>query len=104
MKTETTIIGKLTLQMLKDMKPKVFAKGEILNKELPTPMVRPSESPDLNLCWVAKRGGYWDWTIYLCKQELGYKYALAHGDKTFSENNIRLLVPCDDEAYKMFRR
>ncbi len=97
--------GKLTLQMLKDMDPgKVFAKGEILNDELPTPMVNPSEYPNLELCWVAKRGGYWDWAIYIAKAEMGFEYAKTNGDKTFSENNIRFLVPCDDDSYKMFRR
>jgi len=105
MKTETIIIGKLTLQMLKDMGPgTIFAKGEILNEELPTPMVSPSEYPNLKLCWVAKRGGYWDWTIYMAKAEQGYEYAETNGDKTYSENNIRFLVPCDDEAFKMFRK
>ena len=58
--------------------------------------------------WVAKRGeGMHDWAIYCYFNEpveVTMGYVTSWGDKVFSEEHIKMLVPCDDEAYSLYRR
>jgi len=86
---------KLTIEKLKEMKHgKIFATGTGTYPELTDKEVR----------WVACRGkGYHDWAIYyhLPSQDI---YTIAsNGDKCFTESVIKLLVPCNDEAYGLYR-
>lgn len=53
--------------------------------------------------WVAVRGGIHDWAIYADLAHASESYIKAHGTKVHSENNIKKLVPCDDEAFNMYR-
>lgn len=106
METETQpnpLAQGLSLDDLKALEPIVFAKGEIMNKDLPVPMVNVREHPDLKLKWVAKRGGIHDWAIYLNYAHESYEECLMHGQKTTSNQNITFLVPCTPEALKMYR-
>jgi len=83
----------LTLQKLRDMKPGQFATGigtypEIIDQEIR---------------WVAVRGGYHDWTIYYLQSSQPISYVMSNGDKIFTESVIKRLVPCDVEAFGMYR-
>ena len=91
----------LTLQQLKDMTPdSVFAKGTIVD----SPEGINITNSGRMLKWVAQRGGIWDWAIYCCfDDEHDYEYAKSYGDKVHDAENIKKLVECDDEAFKMYR-
>jgi hypothetical protein len=90
----------LTLDMLKEMKSHEHFTGG-------TTIDNPSGINITNsgriLRWVAVRGGIHDWAIYInwdCKTE---EEVVCYGDKVHTEANIKKLVPCTDEAYKMYR-
>ena len=53
--------------------------------------------------WVAKKGGVVDWAIYYHKAEYDMEYVAAYGDKCFTKEVIRELVPCTDNAFKRYR-
>jgi hypothetical protein len=92
----------LTLQELKDMKPKtVFATGIVENS--PNGIYMTDHNVGGKLLWVAKRGGIHDWCIYIHWEDRGLNYVITNGDKVTNEHNIKKLVPCDDEAFKMYR-
>jgi len=83
--------------MLEEMKPGIFASGCTTDDSEGINMSNSGKP----LRWVAVRGGIPDWTIYIGEATL---LEVAHGgDKVISENNIKKLVPCDDEAFNMYR-
>jgi hypothetical protein len=84
----------LTIKKLKEMEPGIFKRGEGLIPQLHNKEIK----------WVAVRGGYHDWAIYYHLVEHSDEYVAAHGDKCFTEDIIKKLVECDDEAYQMYRR
>lgn len=55
------------------------------------------------LRWVAVRGGIHDWAIYCGLATNTDGYIRDVGDKIHNEMTIRSLVPCTDEAFKMYR-
>jgi len=90
----------LTLEKLKAMKPySVFATGTVENS---LEGIFTTRDGGL-LRWVAVRGGIWDWAIYIHWADKSITWIKNHGDKVIGEANIRKLVPCDDEAFKMYR-
>ena len=90
----------ITLDMLKAMQPnKIFATGEILDNPEGLNMTNSGKM----LKWVAVRGGIYDWAIYCHWVENSKAWIQAHGDKVYNKQNIRKLVECDDEAFKMYR-
>lgn len=92
----------LTLQQLKDMPDQtIFAHGETVNG----PEGINISNDGRTLRWIAKRGnGYHDWAIYIGIASWDDSLIASNGDKVNNEDNIKKLVPCDDEAYKMYRR
>ena len=85
---------KLTLQKLKDMKP-----GAIFDSGTGTyPAVVNEE-----ITWIAKRGDIHDWGIYYHRPDKSIEFIANYGDKMFTELVIKRLVPCDDEAFGMYR-
>lgn len=89
----------LTLKKLKEMEPHTifeFKSGEINGR---------------TFMWVAVRGGIHDWAIYTSINAIptrdfwavDKKGIAAYGQKLVDEEKIRELVPCDDEAFKMYR-
>lgn len=89
----------LTLQQLKDMEPGIFASGVTTDDAEGINMTRSGQE----LRWVATRGGIHDWAIYIHKASWSEQEVKDRGDKVTSEHNIKKLVPCDDEAFGMYR-
>ena len=87
---------KLTKKQLIEMKPgEIFATGTGTYPEL---------HKEFELRWVACRGkGYCDWCIYYHKLDNSKEYIADNGDKVFTESVIKRLVPCDKEAWKLYR-
>jgi len=90
----------LTLEQLKAMpEHTVFATG--IAKDVEDGLFMTGSGKDLR--WVAVRGGIYDWTIYCHFAEHDVEWVRRQGDKVCMERNIKGLVPCDDEAFKMYR-
>lgn len=85
----------LTAQILKDMQPgAIIAKGITNNPRLHKDNVK----------WIAVRGkGFHDWALYYHFEHMSDQYVLDVGDKSTTEGVIRSLVPCDDEAWALYR-
>ncbi len=90
----------LTLQQLKDMPDHtVFGVGTAWDSPSGINMTNSGKE----LKWVAKRGQIHDWAIYIGWATQSTEDIKAHGDKVTSKENIKKLVPCDDEALEMYR-
>lgn len=90
----------LTLKDLKAMQPGlIFATGTAVDGPLGINMTRSYKM----LRWVAVRGGIWDWAIYCHWEDKSVYWIRDSGDKVTNKETIRALVPCDDEAFKMYR-
>ena len=89
-------MDELTVQKLKEMKAgEIFATGTGTYPELHEKEIR----------WVAVRGeGMHDWAIYYHFSSKTIEEISHHGDKCFTESVKKRLVPCDKEAYKLYRR
>jgi len=100
--SESATTNEMTLQDLKNMAPgTVFAHGIIENS--PEGIYMTETRRGDKLIWAAKRGRIHDWAIYIHWAESGLPYAIDHGDKVSTEGNIKKLVPCDDEAFGVYR-
>lgn len=53
--------------------------------------------------WVAKRVVIHDWCIYYHTADKNELWIENWGDKCTTAEVIRMLVPCTDEAFKMYR-
>jgi hypothetical protein len=86
----------LTAKILMDMTPgTLIGTGVILDQRLHNGCVR----------WAAKRGdGFHDWALYYHHSTETVDYVLRYGDKSTTEAVIRRLVPCDDEAFALYRK
>lgn len=92
----------LTLEQLKSLPPEsIIAQGIIENS--PEGIYMTNDKIGKKLIWVAKRGVIHDWAIYVSWEENGLQYALDFGDKLYDEKHIKKLVPCTEEAFKMYR-
>lgn len=92
----------LTLQQLKDMKPGIFAQGETVD----SPEGCNVADTGKVIKWVAVRGYIHDWCIYTDNPYMpqdNFEMVKSNGDKISNEDNIKKLVPCDDEAFAMYR-
>lgn len=84
----------LDKRMLEAMLPEtIFATGVVKDGRLYKEPVR----------WIAIRGRIADWAIYYHKVEKSIAFVSMEGDKCFTKEVIRELVPCDDEAFKAYR-
>ena len=119
----------LTLQQLKEMNPNtIFASGLDLIEHPwfnngPRNLVNESGEPDkkgkfVKVKWVAIRGGFYDWAIYhsldanlepddylggFTHLEVSNERIARDGAKLYKEEDIKRFVPCDDEAFGMYR-
>ena len=115
--TDESKEGVLTLAKLKAMEPDtVFAKGTFIDSPEGCNLANTGKE----VRWVAVRGGIHDWAIYAQNpyyiddfgpevMAVGYsgvwdwQMIADQGDKVYNESHIRKLVPCDDEAFEMYR-
>lgn len=117
----------LTLQQLKEMKPgTIFAKGiSLIEHPWFNDAKKISEGGNLEedgrhtkVKWVAIRGGIHDWAIYhsldanlepsdnldgISHLEVSDERIARGGAKLHDEEKIKEFVPCDDEAFRMYR-
>ena len=85
----------LDLETLNALPPHtVFATG--ITKD-------PRLHRDYVLRWVAVKGGVCDWAIYYHKSFQSIEFVCREGDKCFTKEVIKELVPCTDEVYKAYR-
>jgi len=77
----------------------IFDSGEVVDN--PTG-INMTNSGDL-LKWVAVKGYGEDWAIYIHWAYQDINYIKKSGDKVFSPENIRKLVPCTEEVFKRYR-
>ena len=90
----------LTVDQLKAMEPgSIFAIGE--EDDVPEGLFMANTGKRLK--WVAVRGGIHDWAIYCHLAEHSVEWIKERGDKVHDERHVKKLVPCDDEAFKMYR-
>ena len=101
-KVEEGRIEKLTLEQLKEMSEGIFAQGEVVDGPGGCNVARTGKM----IKWVAVRGNIHDWAIYTdnpYSPQYSFEAVRNIGDKISSEENIRKLVPCTDEAFEMYR-
>lgn len=90
---------KLAVQDIQNMKPGIFAEGIALDNPYGIHMTGSGRQ----LRWVAVRGGAPDWKIYCHYIEKSKEEVASNGDKIHDPETIKRLVPCTDEAFKMYR-
>jgi hypothetical protein len=89
----------LTKQKLMDMQNNnIFALGEIEHKKYPN-LIADTEI----IRWIAIRGDFYDWAIYYDDYDKTIEEIAKKGRKCISQNLIRTLVFCDEEAFKLYR-
>ena len=84
------------------MEPGIFAQGEIKDIQEVCNVANTGKI----MKWVAVRGNIHDWCIYTdnpYSPQYSYEGVRDMGDKISGEANIKKLVPCDDEAFDMYR-
>ncbi len=97
----------LTKNRLDKMEPhEIFASGEVENSL--DGIYMTDSNPGKMLTWSAKRGFINDWAIYIGwsnnpPRVNDIQYILRFGDKVKNELNIKKLVPCDEETFKLYR-
>ena len=93
----------LTVADLEKMEPgTIFAEGIVENS--PEGIYMTDDDLGRKLYWLAKRGNIPDWCIYIHWADYGRAFVEQEGDKVSSKDNIQKLVPCDDAAYKAYRK
>lgn len=102
-KTTTTILpGELTSKDLETLKPgTVIAHGTVPNS--PDWVYMTDSNIGRSLMWVAIMGYAHDWTMYIHWADSGLAFVKTNGDKISNRDNVRMLVPCTEEALKNYR-
>lgn len=86
----------LTLEELKKMQPGIFAARTFIDDGS---IIKNGEL----LKMVAVRGNIHDWCLYVGREKQSYEEIARSGDKVCSEEIIGNLMPCDEEAFGMYR-
>ncbi len=90
----------LTLEKLKSLPANyIFALGEI--RDCPNGLNMTGSGKTLG--WVAVRGSKNDWAIYCDSAQNTYEHIKRWGNKVYGVDHIKKLVPCDSEAFAMYR-
>lgn len=90
----------LTLERLEKIEPhSIFATGTAIDNGLGLFMSGSGKE----LRWVAVKGGNNDWCIYCHYSFNTPEWIKRFGDKVCSERNIKMCMPCDDEAFERYR-
>ncbi len=90
----------LTLEKLKELpKHTIFATGTFMDNDLGLFMANTGKE----LRWVAVTGEIADWCIYCHFADHDVEWIKRRGDKVCMESNIKMCMPCDDDAFKRYR-
>ena len=90
----------LTLEQLKAMpEGTIFATGTAM--DAPDGLFLANTGVELR--WVAVRGRIHDWAIYAHHSYHDIVWIKRHGDKVHFDVHIKKCVPCDAEAFEMYR-
>lgn len=90
----------LTRKILEDMPSHtMFATGTALDTEGGLFMANTGKL----LRWVAVRGEIQDWAVYAHFAHNDEQWVRSYGDKVGMEKHIKMCVPCDEEAYALYR-
>jgi|GEM_PF-6399706 len=54
--------------------------------------------------WIAKRELTCEWAIYMGHEDVPWKFIINGGQKIYTTSEIKKLVPCDYEAFQMYKR
>ena len=74
------------------------------NETIATGIIEDARLNNAPVRWVAVAGnGYSDWTIYYHHYTKTIDFIKQRGDKLFTHSIIKKLVPCNIEAFKMYR-
>lgn len=89
----------LTQEKLESLPPGIFAKGETSVEDY------WDVSKEMQVRWVAVRGGIADWAIYykLVSEDWSESMIRDQGDKMRNPKSIAKCVPHDEEAFRMYR-
>ena len=81
------------------MKQGIFAQGQTSVEDY------WDASKEMQIKWVAVRGGIPDWAIYYQKIEKDWSDEMikSNGEKMHNPESIKKCVVCDEEAFKMYR-
>jgi len=92
----------LTLKKLKDSQPdSIIASGKVINSHEGVYITNNRLGHTMK--WFAVRGVIHDWCIYIHWASNTDEFVLSSGDKVSNRDTIKKLVPCDNEALKMYR-
>lgn len=92
----------LTTKMLEDMKPGIFAQGEVSDGPEGANMANTGKV----LKWVADRGSIDDWAIYIDNPYIpnySYEAVAMFGDKIHNRDTVKRLVACTEDALARYR-
>lgn len=96
----------LTIEALKEMPPQtIFASGHV-ELERQAYYLKYDEfifDKKMRINWIAKTGNIEDWCIYASETFTDREAIAKHGAKIITEEFIRHLVPCSDEAFVQYR-
>ena len=90
----------LTLKKLETLEEGIFLTGEV--QDGPEGINLSNSGKQLR--WVACRGTISDWCIYAHFSDHSAECVAQMGDKVLSEEHIKRLVNCDEEAFNRYRR
>jgi len=90
----------LTIEKLRAMNPGIIKYGFVNNNLIN----HPEFSSNQILKWIAKRGNIHDWAIYYALETTSDIGVLEYGKKLHDLELVKKLVPCTEEALKMYRR
>lgn len=92
----------LTVDKLKAIATnEIFDSGECINSSKDIYMTDTNVGE--MMIWIAKKGSADDWAIYLCWKWQGWQFCETQGQKVCNLENIKKLVPCDEEVIKKYR-
>ena len=99
---DTIVDGELTQEDLENMEPDtMFAHGTVSNS--PDGIYMTNSNIGRILKWCAVRRGIPDWSVYVYWDDsCDYDYVKSNGDTVSDKSNIKKLVPCTEEALKMY--
>lgn len=79
----------------------IFAQGTIANA--PHGLYMTNSNIGKSLLWIAKKGYGNDWSIYTHWEDRGLMYVVEQGDKVTGNENIKKLVSCSTDVFKLYR-